>query len=159
MIFVITGTERYPLDRMVHEIDRLVGDGVIKGPVFMQLGSCTYEPIYCEWKRFISFGEMCDKIKKADTIIAHAGAGTTLLCVQLGHHPILFPRRSQFGEHIDDHQLSFVRRFETTGSVNVAYDLSDITELCQTITKSSGEIENKSSRNQLVEYLNLVYEY
>ncbi|MBV5326778.1 MAG: hypothetical protein JZU65_03950 [Chlorobium sp.] len=158
MIFVITGTEKYPLDRMVHEIDRLVGSGVIKDSVFMQLGSCSYEPVYCQWKRFLPFGEMCEKIEKSDTVIAHAGAGTTLLCVQLGHHPILFPRRSQFGEHVDDHQLSFARKFETTGSVKVAYELADLTSLAQTTTKSLNKTANESTRSQLVEYLNAVLE-
>jgi UDP-N-acetylglucosamine transferase subunit ALG13 len=158
MIFVITGTERYPLDRMVHEVDRLVGAGIIKSSVFVQLGSSTYEPNYCDWKRFMSFGEMCEKIEKADTVIAHAGAGTTLLCVQLKHRPILFPRSKQFGEHIDDHQLSFAKKFETTGFINVAYELADLATLSQVSTKSPENMLKNTTRTQLIKHLDTIVE-
>ena len=58
MIFVIHGTEAFPFDRLAKEIDALKADGTLADEVFMQLGSCTYEPTHCAFERYLSFGEM-----------------------------------------------------------------------------------------------------
>ncbi len=156
MIFVITGTEKFPIDRMVKEVDRLVYENVIQQDVFVQLGSCSFEPKHCKWRRFLDFGDMCNKIKEADTIIAHAGAGTTLLCVQLGHRPLLVPRRKEFGEHVDDHQVSFSKKFATTGLVEIIFDISELSNFVNCETKSVANLSGKDQKEGLINYLNKI---
>jgi UDP-N-acetylglucosamine transferase subunit ALG13 len=154
MIFVITGTEKFPIDRMVKEVDRLVSEKVTQQNVFVQLGSCLYEPKHCQWQRFFNFGDMCKNIEAADTVIAHAGAGTTLLCIQLGHRPLLIPRRKEFGEHVDNHQISFSKKFATTGMVDVLYDIKCLSNHINIETKGETSIERKVQKEALVRYLN-----
>jgi len=112
MIFVTLGTEQFPFDGLIKEVDSLARDKKINAPVFIQLGACKYEPVHCEWKRFLSFKEMCKRIEEADLVIAHAGAGTTLLCLQLGKRPILVPRRKKFKEQVGDHQVMFAKKMQ-----------------------------------------------
>lgn len=154
MIFVITGTEKFPIDRMVKEVDRLVSENVAKQNVFVQLGSCYFEPKHCKWNRFLDFGEMCKNIEEADTVIAHAGAGTTLLCIQLGHRPILVPRKKELGEHVDDHQVSFSKKFATTGMAEIVYDIYELSNFVNHKTKGESILKNKYQRKGLVRYLN-----
>lgn len=156
MIFVITGTERFPMNRLIQKVDRLSKSETSSGNVFIQLGSCTYEPEYCEWTRFLSFGQMCQKIEEADTIIAHAGAGTTLLCIQMGHHPILVPRMKKYGEHIDDHQISFCKKFATTGRVHILYDLEKLVEIFHLKTKI-GSFLLSENESRLVQQLDKMW--
>lgn len=43
-------------------------------------------------------------IRSADLVVAHAGTGTALSCLELGRRPLLVPRTAAHGEHVDDHQ-------------------------------------------------------
>lgn len=154
MIFVILGTEKFPFDRLVKEVDTLAGDKKINDSVFIQLGSCKYEPRHCEWKHSLPFGKMCEKIKEANLIIAHAGAGTTLLCLQYGKKPILVPRRKPFREHVDDHQVIFAEKMQELGHVSVAFDVKDLASLICTHAKAEIlESSAKSGSSELVEYV------
>lgn len=44
MIFVVLGTQKFPLNRLLKEIDDLVGSGKITEPVFAQIGWSDYIP-------------------------------------------------------------------------------------------------------------------
>jgi UDP-N-acetylglucosamine transferase subunit ALG13 len=39
-------------------------------------------------------------------VVAHAGTGIALMALENGKLPVLVPRRSMHGEHVDDHQLT-----------------------------------------------------
>jgi len=154
MIFVILGMEKFSFDRLVKEVDFLKGSKKIEDSIFIQLGSCKYEPKHCECKRFLAFEETCEKIKKAEVVIAHAGAGTTLLCLQYGKKPILVPRRKQFGEHVDDHQVSFAHKMEKIG---VAFAVFKIKYLCSVLQKNRNKTAlnniNRTNKPKLINYL------
>ena len=153
MIFVITGTEKYPFDRLIIEVDRLAGADLSGEEIFIQLGSCKYVPRHCKWERYLSFGEMCERVKLSNIIVAHAGAGITLLCIQLGKSPIIVPRMKMYAEHIDNHQISFAKRFEKTGMVTVVNDVESL--LSRISLRSTSEIEysESKSRKNLTDYL------
>jgi UDP-N-acetylglucosamine transferase subunit ALG13 len=150
MIFVITGTGQWPFDRLVVEVDRLVENDLIQDEVYIQLGSCTYLPKYCSWKRFLDFGEICRKINESIVIVAHAGAGITLLSIQMGHKPILVPRRKKYGELVDDHQLSFSSKICKTGLVSIAHRLEELSKL---INEHSNIKRNKMIHSAEIERL------
>jgi UDP-N-acetylglucosamine transferase subunit ALG13 len=155
MIFVVIGTEKFPFNRLVESLDRLVEAHDITDEVFVQTGSCTYLPRHCIWKPFISFGEMCKNIESANLVIAHAGAGTTLLCIQLGKWPILVPRQKKFGEHVDDHQVSFAKKFEAIGLASVAYEMPALKDHIAA-HQSQAQVSpyrQSESKKQLIQYL------
>jgi UDP-N-acetylglucosamine transferase subunit ALG13 len=155
MILVITGTEAYPFDRLIKEIDSLKEKKVITEEVFIQLGSCTYIPRHCTWQKWLSFGEMKDTISKADMVIAHAGAGTTLLCLELGKTPLIVTRRKEYGEHLDDHQVPFAKMMEELNYAVVAYNVSDIKSCMLTMKRTHGKKRTlKKNNDELISYLN-----
>lgn len=158
MILVILGTEQFPFERLVRKMDEIAGQMLFEDEVYVQLGSCQYEPRNCAWKRYIDFGEMVDKIRAAGVVISHAGAGTTLLCLHLGKRPILVPRQKKFGEHVDDHQVSFAQMIETMGYVDVVNDASEIQAY---IEKQSRERTHScrlnDERSKLVHYLDSLF--
>jgi UDP-N-acetylglucosamine transferase subunit ALG13 len=43
-----------------------------------------------------------------------------MLASTLGKRPIVVPRRKQFGEHVDDHQLAFTQRIARDGAILLA---------------------------------------
>jgi beta-1,4-N-acetylglucosaminyltransferase len=80
MIFVTVGTSSF--DPLIMEIDRMVGEGIIKEQVVAQIGKGTYEPKHIRYFRFIrSLSKIYDI---ANIIISTGGAGTTMECVKRG---------------------------------------------------------------------------
>jgi len=128
MIFVTVGTEKYPFDRLLKTLDEAVEHGALQELVFGQIGNSNYQPRAYTWAEFLSFKAMEEYIRRADIVVAHAGVGTMLLALSLGKVPILMPRRSHLGEHLDEHQVEFSRKIESTGKVLIAYTPEDLVQ-------------------------------
>jgi len=126
MMFITVGTEKFPFDRLIETIDKAITIGEIKDEVFAQIGSSTYIPKFIKYEKFLTFDEMIKTIRKADIVVSHAGVGSLLICLQMGKMPIIFPRLSRFGEHVDDHQLEFAKRIDVLKKALVAYDEDDL---------------------------------
>lgn len=112
MIFVTVGTHEQPFNRLIKEVDRLVAEGKIKEKVVMQTGFSTYIPKHCEWHKMMSFNEMQTAYQTARIIITHGGPSSFLEALQYGKVPIVVPRQVEFNEHINNHQVDFVKLVE-----------------------------------------------
>lgn len=154
MILVIVGTERFPFDRLVAEIDSLKSKGFLGDDVYIQLGPSRYRPTHCSWTRSLPFNEIVEKIKAAEFVITHAGAGTTLLCLHLNRRPILVTRRKQFGEHVDDHQTQLAAKMQKLDWADVAYDVRDLQRVIEDRQSNEKSYKEKTVDNSaLVAYL------
>lgn len=111
MILMVCGTQKFPLDRMLREMDRLIETGVITEEVFAQIGHSTYEPRHYQWARFVAGEEFEEKIKNCDLLLTHSGVGTILTGKELGKPVLVYPRSAKYAEHVDDHQWQIAREF------------------------------------------------
>lgn len=109
MIFVTVGTHEQPFNRLVKQIDELVINGSVNEKVIVQKGYTEYTPKVCETYTFLSNKEMENYYKKARIIITHGGPASFLGALQVGKVPIVVPRMKKFNEHINNHQVDFVR--------------------------------------------------
>lgn len=114
MIFVTVGTHEQQFNRLIKKIDQLKKDGHIKDDVFIQTGFSDYIPESCDWKKFLSYEEMIQKIKDAKIVITHGGPSSFILPLQYGKTPIVVPRMKKYDEHVNDHQVDFCERYNTT---------------------------------------------
>lgn len=127
MVFVTVGTHEQPFDRLVSAADGLVEDGTLQEGVFVQTGYCTYEPKHCEWKRFVPASEMQERMKTADVVVTHGGPSSFIEAMVAGKVPVVVPRSSKYGEHVNDHQEAFVRIVaERLGGIVPVYDVADL---------------------------------
>ncbi|OBC01178.1 glycosyltransferase [Mycobacterium sp. 852002-40037_SCH5390672] len=126
MIFVIMGMEVHPFDRLARAVDELARAGTTGEDFFVQLGTCGYEPRHARFERFLSFGDVRERIRSASVAVTHAGAGSTLLCIEQGKHPVMVPRRSRLGEHVDEHQLPFAEKLEAGGLATVVREMDEL---------------------------------
>jgi len=155
MIFIITGTEAFPFNRLIEEVDRLKKEKQIVDDVYIQLGSCTYIPEYCTWDKWLSFNTMCENIIKSDIVIAHAGAGSTLLCLELGKQPIIVTRQKCYNEHLDDHQVPFSKMMEKLEYALVAYDVGEINScIKKMLSVKNNDNKYRKDNSELVKFLN-----
>lgn len=127
MIFVTVGTHEQPFDRLLKEIDRLKGEGIIEDEVFIQSGYTDYEPQNCEWSKLIPAKEMENKISEARIVITHGGPASFIAPLQKGKIPIVVPRQFEFGEHVNNHQLEFAKNVEERNkNIIPVYDIADL---------------------------------
>lgn len=130
MIFVTVGTHEQPFNRLIEEIDELVGKKDIKEEVVMQTGFSTYKPKYCKYKPMFSFEEMKKYISEAHIVITHGGPSSFIEVLQSGKVPIVVPRLQKFNEHINNHQLNFVRLIvEKNRNIIPIYDTKKLSKV------------------------------
>ena len=125
-LFVTVGTQ-FPFDRLVRTVDEWVGrrQGV---EAFAQVGPRSYRPRHMAYEEFIDAGECRRQVQRATAVIAHAGMGSILTALELGKPIIVMPRRADFREHRNDHQLATARSLLSQGKVTVAIDEAHLLE-------------------------------
>jgi UDP-N-acetylglucosamine transferase subunit ALG13 len=128
-ILVTVGMSEWPFDRLLSGVIPLCAEH----EVFAQTGVSKIEPP-CEFRPFIPFDALQDRLIAADLVITHAG-NTVRLVQRLGKLPIACAREARFGEMANDHQVPYLRREEAMGRVVAAWDPSTISDL---LRKRSG---------------------
>ncbi len=112
MIFVTVGTHEQPFDRLLKYIDQMIEKGIIKEEVVVQKGYTDYEPQNYKAKKLISYDEMRLNIENARIVVTHGGPASFIAPLSMGKIPIVVPRKKEFNEHVNNHQLDFSREVE-----------------------------------------------
>ncbi len=107
MIFVTVGTHEQPFDRLLKCIDKMVAENKINEKVIIQKGYTEYEPKNCESYKLISYEAMQKYIREARIIITHGGPASFIMPLTIGKIPIVVPRKLEYSEHVNDHQVEF----------------------------------------------------
>ena len=129
MIFVTVGTHEQGFDRLIKEVDRLKEQKIINEDVIIQKGYTEYEPKYCETYKLIDYDKMQQYLSEARIVITHGGPASFVAPLAIGKTPIVVPRQKQFEEHVNDHQVEFVRQVvERNNSLIPVYDISELEE-------------------------------
>jgi len=161
MIFVVLGTQKFQLNRLLIEIDRLIENGMLTEPVFAQIGYSTYMPTNYQFVDFCSQNEFENCVRKADLIIIHAGIGTIVEGLKNKKPIVVFPRLKKFKEHVDNHQLEIAEAFAQSNFVISCENQEDLLNI---IVKAKTHIfcEYVSQKNQIVDciddFLKTIYE-
>ena len=125
MIFVTVGTHEQQFDRLVEFMDDWAYD--YKEEVIIQTGFSTYEPKNCKWQKMFSYQEMMEKTKEARIVVTHGGPSSFIAPIQIGKIPIVVPRKKEFDEHVNNHQVDFCKQVaERMGTIIVAEEMSDL---------------------------------
>ena len=76
MIFVVLGTQKFQLDRLLKSIDCAIEDGRITDEVIAQSGNSVYKPKHFKCVSFMDKAEFDETIEKAELMITHSGVGS-----------------------------------------------------------------------------------
>ncbi len=149
MIFVTVGSGPFPFDRLMRAVDAIH----IAEEIVVQHGSATHVPTEARSFAYVAVEELRRYLDSARVVVAHAGVGTILYANMAGHKPYVVPRRKQFGETVDDHQVEFANRLAALGVVHVVEDERELRDLVtvpdgtRTITATAGKaLEAEVSR-------------
>lgn len=148
MIFVTVGTHEQQFNRLVEKIDWLKKEKIIQEEVIIQSGYCTYIPKYCKFSKLFSYEEMRDYMKNARIIISHGGPSTFIMPLQIGKVPIVVPRQVEFSEHINNHQVDFVKEVEERQKNIIAiYDINELENCLVNYDRIVSNLTNKVKSN------------
>lgn len=129
MIFITVGTHEQPFNRLVEYIDKLVATGEITEKVVIQTGFSTYDPKCCEWQKLYPYQEMVRLVSEARIVITHGGPSSFIMPLQIGKTPIVVPRQKKYDEHVNDHQVNFVKEVaERMGTIIAVVDVEKLGE-------------------------------
>lgn len=125
MIFVTVGTHEQSFNRLVEYMDNWAKNHEEK--VIIQTGYSTYVPKYAEWSKIFSYQEMVNKVKNARIIITHGGPSSFIMPLQIGKTPIVVPRKHEYNEHVNNHQVDFAKAVEKRiGTIKVVEDEKEL---------------------------------
>lgn len=133
MIFLVLGTQKFQLNRLLREVDELIENGLITQEVVAQIGNSQYKPSNYKYYQFLDKKLFDDYINKASIIVTHSGVGTIITALKAKKPVIVFPRLEKYGEHVDDHQLDIAKAFEKKKYVLCCYEhdsLKNILDKC-----------------------------
>lgn len=156
MIFVTVGSQKFQMDRLLRALEQLICAGVLKEEIIAQTGYCTYLPSNMKCTPFFDKTEMEEHLRSCSLLICHAGAGSIISGSQNGKKIIVVPRRKQYGEHVDDHQLELAQAFSQGGHVLVAEDtdrLEQMIRLSETWTPTPYRSNSEHFVNIILEHL------
>ncbi|GAA3200690.1 glycosyltransferase [Actinocorallia longicatena] len=115
LVFVTVGTDHHPFHRMIDwmepwaaahpDVRCVVQHGTSRAPAF---GEC--HPL-------ISHDRVAELMSTAAAVVCHGGPGTVAAAREAGRLPIVVPRRSGLGEHVDDHQVRFTTLMAERGLI------------------------------------------
>lgn len=144
MIFVTVGTHEQQFNRLLKKIDELKGDEIILDDIFIQSGYSTYPLKNCESSQFLSNDEMNYYIEKASLVITHGGPASFLYVLSKEKPLIVVPRKVEFKEHVNNHQMDFLEKLNRRG-YNITY-VDDIDELDRIIVRQNHKGTFKSNK-------------
>lgn len=141
MIFVTVGTHEQSFNRLVEYMDNWAKDHEEK--VVIQIGYSSYIPEYAEWSKLFPYQEMIKKVDEARIIITHGGPSSFIMPLQIGKIPIVVPRKYEFNEHVNNHQVEFVKKVEKR--MRTIKVVEDEKELEQVIENYDSIVSNMAS--------------
>lgn len=136
MIFITVGSQKFQFNRLLSEIDTLIGEKKLTEEVFAQTGYSDYIPKNYKYKDFLDRDEFKEIMGKCDKVITHGGTGAIISAVKQGKKVIAIPRLKKYGEHVDNHQIEIVNQFS---DMNLIYKLDNVVNIVDAIIY----IENK----------------
>lgn len=131
-IFISVGTQ-LPFDRLVKRVEQ----AFVNKPEFKliyQVGVGGYKPSSGEIFETLTPLQYSKAMGECDVLIAHCGTGSIVSSVEFSKPLICMPRRAEFGEHRNNHQVDAASKMD----VNAFYVLEDDMDLYE-IVKSAIE--------------------
>ncbi|MDE6209332.1 MAG: glycosyl transferase [Lachnospiraceae bacterium] len=155
MIFIVLGTQKFQLNRLLQEMDDYAAYGKIKEKIIAQIGNSTYEPENFEYIRFMDKKNFDETVEKADIIVTHSGVGTIITALRANKPVVVYPRLKKYKEHVDDHQLDIAKAFEKKNYVLCCYEEDNLLSKI----KEANEIKFEKYISEREKLVNIIDSY
>jgi UDP-N-acetylglucosamine transferase subunit ALG13 len=119
VIFVTVGTHTAQFDRLVRAAEAYAR--TTSEEIVVQRGASVEETTIARSFAFCDSTEMDRLIRGSRVVVCH-GADTILDVLRAGKPVLAVPRQERYGEHLNDHQVDFVRALAERGWITFLQD-------------------------------------
>ena len=133
MILVLLGTQNNSFHRLLEEVEKNIEDKTIKEEVIVQAGYTKYESNKMKIMDLMSKEQLSKFQDEASLIITHGGVGSIVSSIEKSKKVIAVPRKHEYGEHVNNHQIQIVKDFNDKGYI---IGIENVEDLKETIIKS-----------------------
>ena len=144
MILVLLGTQNNSFYRLLEEIEKNIVNGIIKEDVIVQAGYTKFKTKKMKILSLVSKKRLQSFQEEASLIITHGGVGSIITSVKNDKKVIAVPRRHEYGEHVNNHQIDIVKNFNEQGYI---IGIEKVEELEQAIRKAEKFVPKKYEIN------------
>ena len=152
MILVLLGTQNNSFCRLLEEIEKNIENGNIKEEVVVQAGCTKYKTNKMKIFDFVSKEEIENLIGQANYIITHGGVGSILSSLQQDKKVIAVPRMKMYDEHVNNHQIDIVQKFNEQEHI---IGLTGVEELTKAL-KAINDFNPKPYKSNSDKLINIV---
>lgn len=145
MIFVTVGTHEQPFDRLLKCIDKMVENKQINEEIVVQKGYTDYVPKNYKALKLIPYDKIQKYIKSARIIITHGGPASFIAPLSIGKIPIVVPRKKEYNEHVNNHQLDFCKEVERRMKNIIVAETEE--EIINAIVNYDEKVKQLSNKN------------
>ena len=160
--FVSVGNATQPFDRLINGV--ISNMHLLPAPIYIQHGNSYLSNKNLDINtitatKFLNMNQFESKIKECEILILHAGAGSSIHAIKSGKIPIIMPRLSKYGEHVDDHQLELALELDARKLAVILKDFNYLSEAILNL-KTIFNLKKINSKSVLFEEIdNLLYKY
>lgn len=130
-IFVPLGTQKFPFNRLIDALNRLVEKGFYQPEeIVMQSSLYEIEPKFTHYE-LIPSDQFDELIDRAELVITHSGVNSIISCMKRKKPLIIVPRLKKYGEHVDNHQVEIAELMKRKFDVIEVEDLDKLEEVIE----------------------------
>ena len=143
--FVSVGNATQPFLRLLQAVAAIAPQ--LPQPVFIQYGAAAgFAVPHCECRDFLAMEDFAEKVRQAELLILHAGAGSVIHAIHAGKVPVVMPRRLALGEHVDDHQCEFAEELAQLERIVSCGEPAQLATACRVAMSRQQGMQNASPR-------------
>ena len=161
MILVTLGTQDKPFKRLIKAVEKQVELGNIKDEVIVQSGCTKYKSDKMKVVNYIPMKDFSKLMKEADFLITHAGVASIIEGLKAGKKIIAVARKSEYGEHVNNHQEQILENFGEKGFIIPLYEMDKMDEALKKVKdfqvkefKGNNEKFLNELQNEIINLLN-----
>ena len=153
LILILLGTQDNSFHRLLEEVQKLINKNVITEKVIVQAGRTKYESKDMEIYSLMPEEKLAELMKKSDLVITHGGVGSIVMALKMGKKVIAVPRLSEFGEHINDHQIQIIDSFNSQEFLIGITELKDLEEALKRFKPKKFESKTEHMINLIEDFI------
>lgn len=129
MIFLTVGTTKFQFNRLIQAVDETLINLKLREDLIIQNGASDYRVLYNKTRIYkeIPYNWMIEYFSKVRVTITASGPATIFLALKYGKNkPLVVPRSSKLGEHVDEHEVLFSQFLRKEAKVTVVLPSENI---------------------------------
>jgi UDP-N-acetylglucosamine transferase subunit ALG13 len=140
VILVTLGTHPQPMDRLIVALDGLLASGAVDEEIIITAAAYGRRPSLARALDIQPFDVLTEMAHTARAMITHGGPASIAMALSAGHSPVVVPRKPEFKEHVDDHQLRFAAWFAERRDITVVLEMDELGAAVQQALTREAEV-------------------